>query len=90
MVPYDYIEFSKTLEDLVQKNVVPMSRIDDAVGRILRVKLVAGLFENPFADPTLANVLGSKVRMELFSPFSFFYFLLVKQNITLFDKNIKD
>ena len=31
----------------VKKGVIPMSRIDDAVSRILRVKVRAGLFEKP-------------------------------------------
>jgi beta-glucosidase-like glycosyl hydrolase len=30
---------------------VPASRIDDAVRRILRLKLTLGLFENPYGDP---------------------------------------
>ncbi|KDP42940.1 hypothetical protein JCGZ_23882 [Jatropha curcas] len=38
MVPYNYTEFIGILTDLVNKNVIPMSRIDDAVRRILRVK----------------------------------------------------
>lgn len=66
MVPYDYVGFHKTLEALVHKNIVPMSRIDDAVSRILRVKFIAGIFENPFSDPTLANALGSKVCMYVY------------------------
>jgi beta-glucosidase-like glycosyl hydrolase len=45
----------------VKKNVVPISRIDDAVKRILRVKFVMGLFENPLADYSLADQLGSQV-----------------------------
>ena len=32
-----------------------MSRIDDAVRRILRVKFRAGLFEHPFVDPAKAD-----------------------------------
>lgn len=61
MVPYNYTEFSNTLTSLVKKNVIPMSRIDDAVRRILRVKFIAGVFENPMADLSFANQLGSKV-----------------------------
>lgn len=38
-----------------------MSRIDDAVKRILRVKFVAGLFENPIADYSLVDQVGSQV-----------------------------
>ncbi|KAI3735106.1 hypothetical protein L6452_14594 [Arctium lappa] len=38
-----------------------MSRVDDAVKRILRVKFVMGLFENPLADYSMAKYLGSQV-----------------------------
>ena len=61
MVPYNYPEFIDGLTDLVNKNVIPMSRIDDAVSRILRVKFTLGLFENPMADNSLADMLGAQV-----------------------------
>ncbi|XP_028758113.1 uncharacterized protein LOC114717185 [Neltuma alba] len=65
MVPYDYTEFIDDLTYLVKKNFIPMSRIDDAVSRILKVKFIMGLFENPHADLSLANQLGSKEHREL-------------------------
>ncbi len=46
MVPMD-LSFTKTLKKLVEDGEVEMSRIDDAVERILRVKIKLGLFENP-------------------------------------------
>jgi len=48
MVPDDWRQFiADTMED-VRSGAIPMSRIDDAVSRILRVKLRAGLFDvNP-------------------------------------------
>lgn len=46
MVPMD-LSFTKTLKKLVEDGEVPMSRIDDAVSRILRVKVKLGLFETP-------------------------------------------
>jgi beta-glucosidase len=61
MIPYNYTEFIDGLTLLVNKNVVPISRIDDAIKRILRVKFVMGLFENPLADYSLADQLGSQV-----------------------------
>jgi beta-glucosidase len=61
MIPHNYTEFIGGLTLLVKKNVIPMSRIDDAVKRILRVKFVMGLFENPLADYSLADQLGSQV-----------------------------
>ncbi|KAK4272336.1 hypothetical protein QN277_020906 [Acacia crassicarpa] len=65
MVPYDYTEFIDGLTSLVKKNIIPMSRIDDAVGRILRVKFIMGLFENPLADQTLVHELGSQEHRDL-------------------------
>ncbi|XP_042511892.1 beta-glucosidase BoGH3B-like [Macadamia integrifolia] len=65
MVPYDYAEFINGLTDLVNKNAVPMGRIDDAVKRILRVKFSIGLFENPLADNSFAAKVGCKEHREL-------------------------
>ena len=61
MVPYDHNEFINILTTLVENKVIPMSRIDDAVRRILRVKFTMGLFENPLADLSLFDQLGSQV-----------------------------
>ncbi|CAN4100717.1 unnamed protein product [Withania somnifera] len=65
MVPENYTEFIDTLTLLVKDNVIPMSRIDDAVKRILRVKFTMGLFENPLADLSFVNQLGSQEHREL-------------------------
>ncbi|XP_040960035.1 beta-glucosidase BoGH3B isoform X2 [Gossypium hirsutum] len=65
MVPYNYKEFIDGLTFHVKNNVIPMSRIDDAVRRILRVKFVVGLFENPLADNSLVDQLGSQEHREL-------------------------
>ncbi|XP_010266636.1 PREDICTED: uncharacterized protein LOC104604111 [Nelumbo nucifera] len=65
MVPYNYTEFVDDLTFQVQNKIIPMSRIDDAVSRILRVKFTMGLFENPLADLTLADELGSHEHREL-------------------------
>ncbi len=46
MDPYK-VDFCILLKELVQEGKVPMSRIDDAVRRILRVKYRLGLFEKP-------------------------------------------
>ena len=47
MIPYDYKEFTSDLIALVKENKVPLSRIDDAVKRILRVKYELDLFDTP-------------------------------------------
>lgn len=61
MVPYIYNDFIQDLTLLVKRNIIPMERIDDAVERILFVKFTMGLFENPLADFSLVNELGSQV-----------------------------
>ncbi|KAL1063059.1 hypothetical protein V6Z11_D13G119800 [Gossypium hirsutum] len=65
MVPYNYSSFIDGLTFLVKNNFIPMSRIDDAVKRILRVKFAVGLFENPLADNSLVDQLGSEEHREL-------------------------
>jgi beta-glucosidase len=58
MVPYNY-DFSDSLIALVRDGTVPMRRIDEAVRRILRVKLELGLFENPWPDSARLTRAGS-------------------------------
>ena len=49
MIPYNYKEFCTDLISLVKEGKVPMSRIDDAVTRILRVKEELNLFQTPMS-----------------------------------------
>ncbi|XP_026424395.1 uncharacterized protein LOC113320717 [Papaver somniferum] len=65
MVPLEHVEFMNDLTLQVKNNIIPMSRIDDAVTRILRVKFTMGLFENPLADLSLVDQLGSQVHRDL-------------------------
>jgi beta-glucosidase len=48
------------LISLAQNGDIAQTRIDDAVRRILRVKLQLGLFEKPYTDRTLMADFGSK------------------------------
>ncbi len=62
MVPDNYREFITLLTELVKEGRVPMSRIDDAVLRILRVKFAMGLMDprrSPLADRSLQRSFGS-------------------------------
>ncbi len=59
MVPHQYLRFINTLTEAVEAGDMPMSRIDDAVRRILTVKFEMGLFEQPFSQPELINLVGS-------------------------------
>ncbi|EOY33796.1 Glycosyl hydrolase family protein isoform 3 [Theobroma cacao] len=65
MVPFKYKQFVEDLAFLVESGEVQMSRIDDAVERILRVKFVSGLFEHPFSDRSLLDIVGCKLHREL-------------------------
>ncbi len=47
MVPYE-VSFCDYLKELVEEGEVPMSRINDAVARVLRLKYRLGLFDKPY------------------------------------------
>ena len=76
MDPYDP-ECVNVIVDLAESGEIPMSRIDDAVRRILRLKVRLGLFENPtweydykdfgcerFAKESYAAALESEVLLK--------------------------
>jgi beta-glucosidase len=50
---------------LVKDGEVPMSRIDDAVTRILRMKLRLGLFDRPFSSAACEDTMGSREHRDL-------------------------
>ena len=50
MTPYD-ADAADLIVDLVESNEIPLSRINDAVTRILRLKFYLNLFEAPYSDP---------------------------------------
>jgi beta-glucosidase len=58
MVPYDFSFYNYLLE-LAKEGTVPMWRIDEAVSRILAVKMQLGLFENPFPHKELLKDFAS-------------------------------
>jgi beta-glucosidase len=62
MVPDHYKLFMTNLKQLVEDGTVPMSRIDDAVTRILRVKFAMGMMapnRSQLADRSLHKSFGS-------------------------------
>ena len=62
MEPTKYREFFSNLVELVNEGTVPMSRIDDAVRRILRVKFAMGMMEPGYdlkASAKLQKEFGS-------------------------------
>ncbi|QJD96377.1 beta-glucosidase [Mucilaginibacter robiniae] len=58
MVPYDYTFYNYLIE-LVHEGKVPMARINEAVKRILKVKLETGLFESSIGNPNDYPKFGS-------------------------------
>jgi beta-glucosidase len=68
MVPGKYREFFAHLKSLAEAGEVPLSRIDDAVLRILRVKYAMGLFDDgrsQLADRRLHARFGSAEHRDL-------------------------
>ena len=62
MVPKKYRELSRLLLELVKEGRVPMSRIDDAAKRVLRVKFAMGMLDkgrSQMADRKLHSSFGS-------------------------------
>ena len=59
MDPYS-VDFCILLKELVEEGQVPMSRIDDAVRRILRLKYRLGLFDRPDTGGKGYEKFGSK------------------------------
>ena len=54
-----YKKFMRLLKESVEEGSIPLARIDDAVTRILKVKLRNGLFENPIVKNDALQVIGS-------------------------------
>jgi beta-glucosidase len=65
MVPQGYLRFITVMQQAVEAGDIPIERIDDAVLRILTVKFKLGLFEQPYADPSYLETVGSSTHREL-------------------------
>jgi len=59
MVPSNYKTFISTLRTEVIAGRIPMSRIDDAVTRILNAKFALGLFGQPLTNRAYTSQVGS-------------------------------
>jgi beta-glucosidase len=59
MEPYNW-DFCVLLKELVEEGEVKMSRIDDAVSRVLRMKYRLGLFETPVYDTEEFPLFGGE------------------------------
>lgn len=65
MVPYDGQRFQAAVRAGLTNGAITQDRIDDAVLRILRVKLEMGLFEHPMPPETDPTVVGSAAHRAL-------------------------
>ena len=65
MVPYDFKRFIGVVTQAVEQGDISMSRIDDAVTRILRAKFALGLFEQPHTDEAWLTHIGSQAHRKL-------------------------
>jgi beta-glucosidase len=65
MVPTNFRDFIATMKELVAAGRIPLSRVDDAVRRILRQKARFGLWEQPFTDRRLTAAIGSAPHREI-------------------------
>jgi len=59
MVPDDYVGTINGIVSDVNSGLIPQSRIDDAVTRILNAKFSLGLFSSPYTDRTYTSQVGS-------------------------------
>jgi beta-glucosidase len=71
MVPFgpgqsnNYVEFVQDVKDCVAEGKIPLTRVDDAVSRILRIKYQMGLFNETSTDPQLTASVGSAEHREV-------------------------
>jgi len=54
-----YKKFMRLLKESIEEGSISMERIDDAVQRILKVKLRNGLFDSPIVENNSLNTIGS-------------------------------
>ena len=66
MDPYDP-ECCNVIVDLVNSGEIPMERIDDAVRRILRLKVRLGLFENPTWEHTYPEFASAEFQKQSYA-----------------------
>jgi beta-glucosidase len=65
MVPTDYKGFISALTSDINDGSISMDRINDAVKRILTIKMEKGLFDHPYTDRTYSSQVGSAAHREV-------------------------
>jgi len=90
MVPSDF-SFYELLLEAVKLKEVPMSRIDDAVKRILTMKFKIGLFDNAYPEPSAFSNFGKPEyqQLALDAAHEAMTLLKNKNNILPLSKNMK-
>jgi beta-glucosidase len=59
MVPDEYVNNINAITAGVTNGLIPQSRVDDAVTRILNAKFALGLFSSPYTDSSYTTQVGS-------------------------------
>ncbi|MEO8712884.1 MAG: glycoside hydrolase family 3 C-terminal domain-containing protein, partial [Parafilimonas sp.] len=90
MVPTDF-SFYDLLLEAVKKGDVPVSRVDDAVKRILLLKMKTGLFDNPYPEEAATANFGKPEYQQVALDAAHEAMTLLKNsnNILPLQKNIK-
>ncbi|MFW5714364.1 MAG: glycoside hydrolase family 3 protein [Brevefilum sp.] len=65
MVPTSYTQFIDAMTQAVESGDITEERVDDAVRRILIVKFSLGLFETPYSNPDLFDLVGTEEARKL-------------------------
>ena len=60
-----YKKFMRLLKESAEEGSIPLARIDDAVKRILKVKIRNGLFDNPLVENDALKVIGSDAHRDI-------------------------
>ena len=60
-----YEKFMTLFKEAIEEGSIPMSRVDDAVRRILLIKKQSGLFDRPFSDQQLLAHIGSQKHRDI-------------------------
>ena len=91
MLPYRPLEFIQEATKAIEEGLIPMSRIDDAVRRILQVKKDYGLFEKPLKNWSKYPPLGNKNHREVARQAVRESLVLLKNNKALpLEKDLKE
>ncbi|WP_307795708.1 glycoside hydrolase family 3 protein [Actinacidiphila acididurans] len=65
MVPDDYVGTINAIVNGVNSGAIPLSRVDDAVTRILDAKFALGLFDHPYSDRSYTAQVGSAAHRDV-------------------------